>query len=404
MEIFIARQPIFDRKQHVIAYELLYRAANQETSNFLDGDSATSSVIVNSLLTMGLDSLTDQKLAFVNFTKNLIDQEVPTVFSNEFVVVELLEDIVPDDAFIDAVKKLKAAGYTIALDDFELDNAFPELVELADIIKVDFLLSDREERKTIVEKYKHLNIRFLAEKVETHKEFQEAIEQGYMYFQGYFFAKPKVVSGRDVQSMAINYIKILNELNQESPEYKEMAAIIESDLALSYKLLRLINSAAFYTNSKITSINHALVLLGFKEIRKWISLIMLRDIGTDKPQELVRVSLVRAKCMESMAKELNMMDRKPELFLMGMFSLIDTLMDRPMEDVLDQLPLCDEVKNGLMGKQSPFKDVLSLVKSYEKGCWEIFFKKCDRMKIKRNLIPDIYVEALGWVRSIFDLS
>ncbi len=184
-----------------------YRANNENQSNVTDGDSATSSVIINSLLLMGLENLTDRKKAFINFTKNLINDEVPTVFSNEFIVVELLEDIIPDAAFIESVKSLKEKGYLIALDDFEADYAFPELVELADIIKVDFLLNSREARKSIVDKYKDKNIKFLAEKVETHDEFQEAIEQGYIYFQGYFFAKPKIVTGKDVQSIAINHIK-----------------------------------------------------------------------------------------------------------------------------------------------------------------------------------------------------
>jgi len=403
MDIFIARQPIFDLKQRVIAYELLYRPANQDVSDVIDGDSATSSVIINSLLLVGLENLTDHKRAFVNFTKNLINEEVATVFSSELVVIELLEDIIPDSAFMESVKSLKTKGFLIALDDFEEKNAFPELIDVADIIKVDFLLSSSRERKEIVEKYKHKDIRFLAEKVETHEEFQEAIEQGYDYFQGYFFAKPKVVTSKDVKSIAMNHIKILNELSKNEPEYSNIATIIESDLAISYKLLRLINSAAFYTNSKIESINHALVMLGLKEIKKWISLLMLSDIGVDKPQELVRVSLVRAKCMESMAVHVNMKKRKAEFFLIGMFSLIDTLMDRPMEEILDNLPLSEEVTQGLVGQKNIFSDTLEMVINYEKGDWDSFFKKSFDLGVNRNVVSKVYVEALSWVSDILDV-
>lgn len=404
MDIFMARQAIFDLNQHVIAYELLYRAADEDTSKFEDGDSATSSVVVNSLLMMGLENITDKKLAFINFTKNLITNEVPKVFSKEFIVVELLEDIIPDEAFILAVKDLKALGYLIALDDFEADYEYNEMIDLADIIKVDFMLNTVESRKQIVEKYKHKSIKFLAEKVETHEEFQEAIEQGYEYFQGYFFARPKVVTGKDVRSISVNYIKVLNELNKATPEYNAIAQIIESDLAMSYKLMRLINSPAFYTNSKITSVNHALVLLGFKEIRKWISLIMLRDMGIDKPQELVRLSLIRAKCMESLAKHIKAKDKQPELFLTGMFSLIDTIMDRPMDEVLKDLPFIDEVKEALMGRRSLYKEVLNLVICYEKGSWDLFFKKCDALGIERNVVAKVYVDSLGWVSDVFNIS
>ena len=239
MDIFVARQPIFDAKKRVYAYELLYRAGEQNQSNVINGDQATSSVVANTLMLIGLDSLTQGRMAFINFTRQLIEEEIPTVFSNELLVVEILEDIIPDKAFIKSCRSLKEQGYVLALDDFVLDYPYEEIVDLVDIIKVDFLLTNPSERHAIIQKYRGRNIRFLAEKVETLEQFEEAVRAGYTYFQGYFFAKPVIMKHKDIKPAAFSYVKILEELGGEQPEYERIAEAIEFDVSLSYKLLRL---------------------------------------------------------------------------------------------------------------------------------------------------------------------
>jgi len=402
MDIYIARQPIFNNKLEVFAYELLYRSGTENFSSISDGDSATSSVITNGLMLLGIDELTQGKKSFINFTKNLIVDKIPLLFSNEVVVVELLEDIIPDDNFIEVCKELKNKGYTLALDDFVLDYDYIELIELADIVKVDFIFTSIEERREIIRSYKHLNIKFLAEKVETQEEFEEAKAAGYTYFQGYFFSKPVIIPGKDIKSHTTNYVKILEELNLESPEYDKLSKIIESDVALTYKLMRLINSPAFYTNSKITSVNHALVLLGFSEIKKWITIIMMRDLGANKPDEIIKSSLLRAKMGEQIATALGMRSRKNEMFLVGVFSMIDTLMNRTLFDILSEIPLEIEIVQAILGFDNDLREAFDIVLAYEKGEWDKVNMMCVGRNIDVKKIRDAYIKSLDWVNYIYN--
>ena len=377
---------------------------DRETDNFSnvsDGDSATSAVITNGLMLLGIDELTQGKKSFINFTKNLIVDKIPLLFSNEVVVVELLEDIIPDNDFIEVCKDLKNKGYTLALDDFVLDYDYIELIELADIIKVDFMLTSIEERREIIRRYKYLNIKFLAEKVETQEEFEEAKAAGYTYFQGYFFSKPVIIPGKDIKSHTMNYVKILEELNSKTPEYDKISNIIEYDVALTYKLMRLINSPAFYTNSKITSVNHALVLLGFSEIRKWITIIMMRDLGANKPDEIVKSSLLRAKMGEQIAPAIGLRSRKNELFLVGIFSMIDTLMNRSLFDILSEIPLEIEIVEAILGFDNELREGFNIILEYEKGEWDKVNKMCIDKKIDSKKIRDAYIKSLEWVNKIY---
>ncbi len=402
MEVFIARQPIFDKKKNVYAYELLYRTGERNVAGVIDGDQATSSVVGNALMLAGLETLTQNRLAFINFTKQLIIDEIPTVFSNENLVIEILEDIVPDPEFIASCKRLKEKGYTIALDDFVLDYPYESILDLADIIKVDFLLTTPQERKMIIQKYGNRNIRFLAEKIETLEQFEEAMAYGYTYFQGYFFSKPVIMKHTDIKPASLNYIKILEELDSNVPEYERIASVIEADVSLSYKLLRLINSAAFYTNSRVTSIKHALVMLGFKEIRKWISIVMLRELAEGKPDEIIRVSLLRGRMGEILSNQFDLESRRTEVFLMGMFSMIDTLMGQSMENALTVLPLEDDVKAGILGEKNAFSDLFRIVTAYEKGNWDYLFLKAKAYDVGLNIFPDAYIEAAKWTTAVFD--
>lgn len=401
MDIYIARQPIFNNRLEVFAYELLYRSGTENFCDVSDGDSATSSVITNGLMLLGIDELTQGKKSFINFTKNLIVDKIPLLFSNEVVVVELLEDIIPDDNFIEVCRDLKDKGYTLALDDFVLDYDYIKLIELADIIKVDFMLTSIEERREIIKRYRYLNIKFLAEKVETQEEFEEAKASGYTYFQGYFFSKPVIIPGKDIKSHTRNYVKILEELNLKDPEYDKISNIIEYDVALTYKLMRLINSPAFYTNSKITSVNHALVLLGFNEIKKWITVIMMRDLGASKPDEIVKSSLLRAKMAEQIAASLGMRSRKNEMFLVGAFSMIDTLMDRSLFDILSEIPLEIEIVEAILGFDNELREVFSFVLAYERGEWDKVNKMCKDRKIDAKKIRDAYIKSLEWLNNIY---
>ncbi len=403
MDIFIARQPIFDKRMNVVAYELLYRSG-KANSALSDDDAATASVLVNGLVAIGLETLTDRKKAFVNFTRNLLLDETASVLPPESLVVEVLETVESDPVLLDALRKLKSAGYTIALDDYIESYEYEDIVSLADIIKVDFVHSDLSSVARIAQRFMGGKVRLLAEKVETKEQFELASRLGYTYFQGYFFSKPSVVASKDVQSIKLSYVRILEELGAAEPDFVGISAAIESDLALAYKLLKLVNSAAYYGQQRITSIHQALVRLGMKEVRKWTALIMMRDAGDGKPDELVRSSLVRARALESLAAKVKLGSRKTEFFLIGIFSMIDVIMDRPLREILEELPLDTDIKRALLGDSNVLRKGLDLMVMYERGDWSAL-ERLPRIgrAMTDDMLFDAYFEAIKWTQELYDL-
>lgn len=403
MDIFIARQPIFDKRMNVVAYELLYRSGKTNAA-LSDDDAATASVLVNGLVTIGLETLTDHKKAFVNFTRNLILDETATVLPCESLVVEVLENVESDPLLLEALQKLKAEGYTIALDDYVESYEYEDIVALADIIKVDFMLCDLPEVARIAKRFMGKKVKLLAEKVETKEQFEMASQLGYSYFQGYFFSKPSIVESKDMQSIKLSYVRILKELGMTEPDFVGISAAIESDLALTYKLLKLVNSAAYVSQSRITSVHQALVRLGMKEVRKWTSLIMMRDAGENKPEELVRSSLVRARALESLATKVKLGGRKTEFFLIGIFSMIDVIMDRPLHEILEELPLDNDIKKALLGESNVLRKGLDIIMAYERADWATLE---GLGHIGRNMTDemlfDTYFEAIKWTQELYDL-
>ncbi|HOP74136.1 MAG TPA: HDOD domain-containing protein [Bacillota bacterium] len=401
MEVFVARQPIFTKNKSVFAYELLYRSGKQNFYDHNDGDRATSDVITNSFSVIGIDTLTGGKRAFINFTQNLLKKEMATVIPPNSVVIELLEDIVPDDEILTACRKLKQLGYTLALDDFVAFNQISPLIDLADIIKVDFLKASPDDWKAMPREIGNGRIRFLAEKVETLEQYEEAVACGYSYFQGYFFSKPEIFSGQDLAPYKLNYLRIIREINQFDGDFDRIEEIVKQDVSLSYKLLRLVNSAAFGLVTKVTSIKYCLELLGIKEFVKWVTLVSLRSIGEDKPDELVIISLIRARFAELLAFEVGMKDRSSDLFLMGMFSMIDALMGRPFQEIIDEVPVADDVKDALSGTSNSLREVYDLIIAYERGEWDVLTEKTAQLNVSENEVSRLYITALQWVQQIF---
>lgn len=400
MSIFIARQPIFDAAMNVFGYELLFRSGMVNSYTAMDADYASSNVMINSFCLLGLDKLTGSKKAFINFTGNLLKQDVATLFPREELVIEILENVNPEKDIVENCRKLKKSGYSIALDDFILRDDYLTLIELADIIKVDFLSSSQDDKKSIVQRFKGRNIKFLAEKVETPEEFQQAKEWGYTYFQGYFFSKPAILSTNDIPPLKMIYLQLIEKINSHEVDFSELAEIVIRDVALSYKLLKLVNSSAFGLRSKVESVRQALVVLGTNEIKKLVSLLILQDLGDDKPEEIVHTSLVRAKFAELLAAETVIKTRKEECFLMGMFSTLDVLMSRPMEEVLSGVSLSKDVRSALLKKDGLFGYIYQLILAYEMGDWSQCNSCASILGINPNKLMEAYVEALGWPKAI----
>ena len=396
-QVFVARQPIFNAEKKVIAYELLFRSSlkNMYDTSVAIEDAAVST-ISSSFNVIGMDKLTSNKKAFFNLTKNLLIQGVPHLLPKEQVVVEILEDVQADDEVVIACQKLKDAGFIMALDDFVYSDHLRPLIDLVNIIKVDFLQTTGDERKNVIEKVDNPKIYFLAEKVETLEDYQQALDLVYKYFQGYFFSKPHIVHGRDIPLNKANFMRLIREVNRNELGFEKLEQIIKHDLSMSYKLLRLINSAFFAFSAKVESIRHALVLLGENEIRKWSSLLALSELAYDKPEELVNLSVLRARFCELLSEN-NKLEMQPsDCFLVGMFSLIDALIDRPMKEIVAELPIGDEINQALLGQPNRFHDLLQLVVSYEKGYWEDLPVYAKKLNIPEEDLPDMYLDAVTW--------
>jgi len=401
MQFHVARQPIFDRQQKVYAYELLYRSGAGNAFTGLDGDKATSEVITNSFLLIGIEALTRGKKAFINFPKGSLEEGIAGLLPKEHTVIEILEDIEPDEKIINICKKLKGLGYTLALDDFIYDDKYRPLIELADIIKVDFLNTPAEERKNIIKTIGHSRVKFLAEKVETREEFAQAIEMGYSYFQGYFFSKPDIISGRDIPGFKLTYFQLLRDINKGVIDFDQLEKLIKRDISLSYMLLKYINSSAFIFRSKIHSIKQALTLLGRNGVIQWFSLVALKSISEDKPGELIVTAISRAIFCELIAQKAGMKERSSDLFLIGMFSLIDAFLDQPLLVALQELPISDEIKNALLGEKSKFREVYDLILLYEKGEWEKIRVAAEKLQLGEEEVIEAYSKALDMTSKIF---
>src|SRR5579871_4173228 len=300
MDVFVARQPIFDRSRQLEAYELLFRSeAGHNAFDGTESASATMQVMANSIFSIGLDDILCGKKAFLNFDRNLLMGGVHSMLPPDSVVLEILESVEPDAEFISACEQLCQHGYTIALDDFISLARFEPFAHVAKLIKVDLRQTSLIERQEMVRAFKPRGIAMLAEKVETHEEFHQASRTGFDLFQGYFFARPEIVRGRQIPASKTACLQLLNEIQRSDLHFPRLEKLISQDVSLCYKLLRYVNSPLFYRRTEVRSLTHALVVLGETGIRHWISLAALLVMANDKPGELVSHTLVRARFTES---------------------------------------------------------------------------------------------------------
>ncbi|MBI5723197.1 MAG: HDOD domain-containing protein [Planctomycetes bacterium] len=398
----MARQPIFDREKKVHGYELLFRSgAGSAGYDASDADMSTIDVISNSLDSIGLDNLVAGKKGFINFTRNLLLSDVPMLLPSSTVTVEILEDVQPDQDLIEAVGKLKEAGFTVAMDDFVMRHLDSPLIALADIVKVDFMGASADERGRIAASLAGKNLMLLAEKVETNTDFEEAMGMGYHFFQGYFFSKPIVQAGKQIKGNKLNYLRILTEINNPDFSYDNLEEYFRPDVVLTYKLLRFINSVWFGLKHEVSSIKHALVLLGPREIKKWLSLVAMSSLADDKPTELILGSLVRAKSCESLSPLIGQDEYSADLFLTGMFSYIDALTDVPMADVIKNLPIHSQIKQALVGEACRFRDVLETIMCYERADWAGLSIKIGQLGLQEEAVAETYNRSLAWANQAF---
>lgn len=394
-DIFIARQPIYDRKLFVYAYELLYRAGNNNEADVVDGDDATSQVLVNALMEIGLPELVEKSLAFINLTERYIVDGLPPTLAQDNVVLEVLEDVEATDAVIAGLKKLKAAGYTIALDDFIYTERNRELIEFADIIKIDLLAVPGGALAEQVKKLRPMNVRLLAEKVETPEEYEYCRALGFDYFQGYFFCKPNIVKGARTPTSRMAIMQLLAKLQDPELGLSELQVLVAQDVSLSYRILRYINSAHFSIGQKIESIQQAISLLGLNTIKTWVAILAMSSID-DKPYELILTALIRAHMCEKLSSDTPL--SAENAFTVGLFSTLDAFIDKPLEDILKALPLSDSLNHALLDKTGELGQMLSLVLSYERGQWN----NLSAARYDSDTLRSAYLASIRWAGEISD--
>ena len=393
MYAYIARQPILNAENKVIAYELLFRNNRANVSKIEDSSSATLQVIKNFYTVVGKDILTDRKPAFINFDENLLKSKLIENLPKD-IVVEILESVEPTEEIVRICKSLKEDGYILALDDFEYDDKYTGILEYIDIIKVDFIITKGPERKRLMEKVNNNNIKYLAEKVETLQDYKEAADYGYSMFQGYYFCRPTIVSVKEINVYQFTYLKLIEELNKEEIDIEKIEKDIKNDLSLSYKLLMLVNSAYYGLKTKVTSIKKAIMLIGTGELKKWLYVITLKSINSDKPDEVIKMSLIRAYFGETLVKRRKLKASSSDMFLTGLFSMIDVLTESNMEKVLINLPVSQQVKAALKGEDNIPKSVLDLEIFYEKAGWEEVRSTSQYLNLNQEIINECYMKAI----------
>ena len=405
-EAFIGRQAILDQQKNVYAYEILFRSdlKNAFDPN-LDGNVATQSVMVNAMLDFGMNKLVSDKRAFINFTEQNLLTRAPKLLPSETVVVEILENVQPTSEILEAVKELKEAGYKIALDDFVLLPGYEPLIEMADIIKVDFRITESPEERKKMREILPKHVRLLAEKIETEEEFQQALTYGYVLFQGYFFCKPTILQQKRLTSNALSKMRLLREINRQNVDFSAITGVISSDTNLVHKLLTYINSAGVGLANHVSNLKQATVLLGASGVRRWVTLVSLQTFSEDKPPELFTLSLMRAKFCELIAAKLKRSGLTADTgFLLGMFSLLDVLLNLPMEEVLKKVNLSDELTDALLGKDNDLRRLLDLVIAYEKGDWDTVIAYCERENLSPEFLQPTYDNVLEWYNALQSIS
>jgi EAL and modified HD-GYP domain-containing signal transduction protein len=389
---FIARQPILNARRDVVAYELLSRTG---WDNWFAGERGVATrQTLDHCVFAGTESLTKNQLAFVNCTREALVNKWVTLLPPKTTVIEILETVPPDAELIQACTDLRKMGYQLALDDFEPRPEMQPLLDIASYVKVDFLSQDAEQRRQIRRMMSSSRAALLAEKIETQQQFSIAREEGYRYFQGYFFCRPIIVADREISANKMNYVRLLAELARTPLNLQEVAKIVKTEASLCYRLLRLANSALWGRRGNVTSVMDAFMLVGEDRFRMLVSVATSCQIGENQSSALTGLSLERARFCELVAPLIG--ESPSEQFMLGLLSLLDAMLGTPMTSIINFLPLRAEVKSALMGATNQFAVPLCLIKSLEAGEWERCAATARTLDISEETLTHLYVESLNW--------
>jgi len=394
---YVARQPILTSTEQVFGYELLFRDGVEDYFQSKDPDAASRSTVDTSML-MGLDILCDGRRAFINCTRDTLLKDYVTLLPPGQAVAEIVKSVTVDDLVEAACIRLKERGYTIAIDDFVVDDPRAALARFADIIKVDVRNTSPEQQAAILQRYSTPSCRMLAKTVETRDEFSASKKAGFSYFQGYFFRNPELLHAREIPKNRVNYLRLLEAISHDDLELLEVDRIIKGEPSLCYRLLRYINSAAFGFSSEIHSVKHGLSILGEREVRRWVRMVAALGAGQDKPSDLVLSAMVRARYCELLGAKIP--HGESDLFLVGLLSLMDAILEIPMGVVLEGISLDRETRAVLLGQKSKLDSVYRLMLYQEAADWAKLTKLCEQVKLPESIATECHWKAMQWARQM----
>ena len=387
VDIYIARQPIYDSNNQLFGYELLYRGGETDVASFYDGKIASSEVILNGFLEIGFDSLVGSSNAFINITEDFIlDEELTPMYENK-TILEVLEDIKPSEKIFEGVKRLKDKGYRIALDDFIYSAEYDDLLSIADFVKLDVIRLSKDDIRHELDCLKAFNVKVIAEKIETPEMYDFCRSLNFDFYQGFYFCKPQLIKHKNIPSNKLVVLNLLKELHKSDFDFVDIEKALSQDATLTYKLLRYVNSAAFTNRKEINSIKEALALVGGDTIRKWATLILMMQLVDGKPHDLLVAALIRAKMCELLESDVS-----KSMFTIGLFSLLDALMDVSLIDLLDELTLSSPIKLALLDYAGENGEMLRNVVRYEQGKWDEFLIHSQDVQV----YFESYMEAVKW--------
>lgn len=396
MYCYVARQPIFDRQKSVTGYELLFRDGVDNCFPNIDADEATSKLITQHHLLLGVEKITSGKQAFINFSADTLIHHFPTSIDPNSMVIEILETVPISDELLTACKELHKMGYRLALDDHDFDTKWDVFLPYISIIKVDVRMFNILQISKYLRRIAKYPVTLLAEKVETADEYEQLKQLGFDLYQGYFFAHPEMLKHKQIGSNKLNLLALISESSKIQLDFDGLAAIVERDLDMSYKLLRFINSVNFARKQSIGSLKHAMVYMGEAELKKFISLLALANLAEGQSDELLVMSLIRARFCDRLANIRGDKENPPAAFLTGLFSLVDALLEQPLEELLAQLPLLPEIKVALLENKGVLAEYLTVERTFERGLWQ------QQTELSSRMVPDtvdlnlVYFEAVEW--------
>jgi c-di-GMP-related signal transduction protein len=396
---YVARQPILDLRGQVHGYELLYRNG-PETAFRGDGNLASRTMLDNTVI-FGVEKFTGGSLAFINCTAETLSGDLVGILQPNLTVLEILETVEPSPELIAACTKLKAQGFKIALDDFVWEQRFEPLVKLADYIKVDFMLTNSAGRKDLLRKLKGERVMLLAEKVESQSDYHEARSEGFTLFQGYYFCRPELIKNRKVPSNRVSHLEILRLLQVEPIDLHQLSRAVQRDESLTYRLLRMVNSARYANHKEVDSVQSAIMILGEDTFRRIATLAIATELNTGHPSELLRMAMVRARFCELASALCSLCG--PEQYLLGMFSLLPGMLGVPMEALTPALPLRREIREALEGTITPEGRLLEWLKAHECGDWAACEAIVEASGFQAGQLNACYAEAVLWAESQFCL-